>query len=188
MPLCGKTVDMPWLAEQAGVTEVVGVEYVQQAVDEFVKENPALKLRKAKPVGPYRSVVSNGAVTLLAGDIFALPPTPQFQRVWDRASLVALDPVQREAYARTVSAALAPGGLYLLCVFERVAGPAAARAAGPPFSVTEADVKALFGAQFSIKKVSCEDAIDANAGFRRSGLTKVLDVCYLMTKKAAPKL
>merc|ERR1711908_71127 len=39
VPLCGKTVDMPYLAEQPGTVEVVGVEGVPKALSEFREEH-----------------------------------------------------------------------------------------------------------------------------------------------------
>ena len=90
-------------------------------------------------------MLAGGALTLLCGDIFALPSDGSFQRVWDRASLVALDPVQRQLYAERITAAMAPRGVMLLQVLHRQAGAPLALQGGPPFSVTEADVKALYG-------------------------------------------
>jgi hypothetical protein len=97
----------------------------------------------AKNVGPYR-VLSGGAVTLYCGDFFKLPPAPQFTRVWDRASLVALDPATRAKYVDTITKALAPGGTILLQTLHRAAGSPEALAGGPPFSVSDDDVRALY--------------------------------------------
>ena len=42
----GKTHDLAWLATQGGATEVVGVEFVQQALEDCAKEHAELKLKK----------------------------------------------------------------------------------------------------------------------------------------------
>jgi hypothetical protein len=97
-----------------------------------------------KSVGAYRHVLSGGGVTLYTGDFFKLPPAPQFTRVWDRASLVALDPATRVKYVATITNALAPGGVILLQTLHRVAGPPEALAGGPPFSVSDDDIRALY--------------------------------------------
>ncbi len=185
-PRAGKTHDLEWLASQPGATEVVGVEFVQAAVEAFAAEHPALAVKKAAAVGPYKSVQrsANGKLTLLCGDVFKLPATPQFSRVWDRAALVALDPPTRKAYVARIAAALAPRGLVLLQVLDRAEGPPAARAMGPPFSVPEAEVQALYGGAFDIKKLESCDAMASNPRFKAAGLTKVLQVTYLLTKKA----
>ena len=90
-------------------------------------------------------MLAAGALKLLCGDIFALPSDGSFDRVWDRASLVALDPLQRQRYAALITAAMAPRGVMLLQVLHRQAGSPLALQGGPPFSVSEADVKALYG-------------------------------------------
>lgn len=65
---------------------MVGVEFVRQALLDFCKEHSELKLRRAnvfsKAHGPYKFVLKGGALTLLCGDIFALPADGSFQRVW----------------------------------------------------------------------------------------------------------
>ena len=101
--------------------------------------------RRAKAQGAYKFVLAGPRLTLCCGDIFALPSAPAFDRIWDRASLVALDPTQRGKYVATLTAALKPGGVVLLQVLHRQAGSPLALQGGPPFSVSEADVKALYG-------------------------------------------
>ena len=63
VPLCGKTVDMVWLAEQ-GCT-VVGVEFSLKACEDFFAEND-LKHHKKK-VGPFDIFVGD-QITLFCGD------------------------------------------------------------------------------------------------------------------------
>ncbi len=46
VPMPGKTHDLAWLTKQPGVTEVVGVEFVKQALDEFAVEHKELPLKK----------------------------------------------------------------------------------------------------------------------------------------------
>lgn len=45
--------------------------------------------------------------------------------MWDRGSLVAIDPSLRAKYASVLLSALAPGGQILLVAFERIAGACA---------------------------------------------------------------
>ena len=74
-------------------------------------------------------------------------------------------------------------GKILLQVLTRLAGPAESRAAGPPFSVSEADVAALYGAAFEVRKLEEVDALKSNPKFAGEGLTKVTASTYLLTKK-----
>ena len=44
VPLCGKTLDMVYLANRAG--DLYGVEGIQTALEEFVEEHPELQIQK----------------------------------------------------------------------------------------------------------------------------------------------
>ena len=114
-------------------------------------------------------MLAGGALTLLCGDIFALPGDGSFDRVWDRASLVALDPAQRQLYAARITAAMAPRGVMLLQVLHREKGAPLALQGGPPFSVTEADVKALYGRRV-LRWLSVKRALKAR-GLNLTALT-----------------
>lgn len=187
VPLCGKTLDLAWLAQQAAVRQVVGVEFVKQAVDDFSKEHPECKLRVAKAVGPYSYVLSDAKsrLSLWCGDIFLLPADRRFSVVWDRASLIALVPALRAKYVQSVSGALAPGGRILLRTLERAAGTEVAKKAGPPYSVSDAQVHALYGGLYDIKLLDVKEMIDDYPRFRESGLKSVIERSYLLTKKTA---
>jgi thiopurine S-methyltransferase len=184
VPLCGKTHDLAWLANQRGVS-VVGVEFVKQAVDEFVAEHPACKLNVGGAVGKYAHTVTDAQarLSLWCGDIFDLPQDGRFTRVWDRASLVALAPALHGAYVAAISGSLAPGGRILLQTLERATGPEEVRQAGPPYSVSDSDVKALYGALYHINMLDTSDALPSNPRLKDAGLTQLVQRNYLLTKK-----
>src|SRR5690348_7212885 len=69
VPLCGKSMDMRWIAERGG--HVVGVELVEDALVAFVEEQ-GLSVVRAETA--HFSVYMADQYTLLAGDIFALTP------------------------------------------------------------------------------------------------------------------
>jgi thiopurine S-methyltransferase len=183
VPLCGKTLDLCWLAAQPGVTQVVGVELVRQAVDAFAVEHPELALkplRRKEERRGFNSALGNGRLSLLCGDVFALPPSPAFDRIFDRASLIALEPSLRAAYVRTLTAALKPGGQVLLQTLVRREAPASATSTpGPPFSVSEADVAALYGDAYMIKKLGVNSLAST-----RQGVGGYKETFWLLTKKA----
>ena len=185
VPLCGKTHDLAWLAKQRGVSAVVGVEFVKQAVDEFVAEHPECKLRAGGPFGKYAYTVvdAQNRLSLWCGDIFDLPQDGRFTRVWDRASLVALAPALRGAYVTAITGSLAPGGAILLQTLERAKGPAEVRQAGPPYSVSDGDVRALYGAAYDIKVLDTSDALPNNPRLKDAGLTQLVQRNYLLTRK-----
>lgn len=81
--MCGKTVDLAFLARQPGMERVTGVEFVPKAVEQFAAANPELRLQP-KEGG---SGVSNGVLSIDVGDIFDLKAAVPYDRVWDRAAV-----------------------------------------------------------------------------------------------------
>jgi thiopurine S-methyltransferase len=135
VPLCGRTPDLAWLA--ARHREVVGVEFVAQAVEEYAREHG---LAAADPVGPL-AAYRRGPLTLLLGDFFAVPAdTRPFDAIWDRAALVALDAGTRPRYVAACRALLRPGAPVLLSTF-RFDQPADV---GPPFSIDDDELHRLY--------------------------------------------
>ena len=95
VPLCGKSLDLLWLAEQGH--EVVGVELSPVAVKAFFEENgltPRVCRRKNYSVWEY------GRLKILCGDFFALTPADlgPIDVVYDRAALTALPEQVRKQY------------------------------------------------------------------------------------------
>jgi thiopurine S-methyltransferase len=95
VPLCGKSLDMLWLAEQGH--EVVGVELSPVAVSAFFRENHLQPVRRA--VGKFIRW-QHGRLSILCGDFFSLTASDlgDVDAVYDRAALTALAPGVREAY------------------------------------------------------------------------------------------
>jgi thiopurine S-methyltransferase len=106
VPLCGKSIDMVWLATQG--YDVVGVELVETAVQEFFAEqnieptvyqqadNPAIKY--------YQGQLSGQTITLWVADIFALAAKDigSIDAVYDKAALIALPADMRVKYSEQV--------------------------------------------------------------------------------------
>lgn len=143
VPLCGKSLDLAWLAERA---EVLGVELVEGAIAAFFAERGLTPERR--PAGPYEawSAPELPGLTLLCGDIFELGALPaefrlsEVRRVWDRAALVALPRPQRAAYVAMLREVLTEDTVVLLNVFDM--GPDDGQ--GPPHSVQQAELETLF--------------------------------------------
>jgi thiopurine S-methyltransferase len=150
VPLCGKTRDLRWLSSQGH--EVVGVEWVEQALRELFEQGEERPERHR--VGPFEAWKEPG-LCVLQGDMFSLkgdhlsrPPTA----VWDRACLVAVAPQRRRELVDVVRRVLAPGGRILLNVFDYDQG----EMNGPPFAVPEAEVRQLF-AGCTLTLLECRD-------------------------------
>lgn len=116
VPLCGKSLDMLWLAEQG--CRVVGVELSPIAVKAFFSENN-LKVKKSRHGNFTRW--KSGLITIWCGDLFSVG---EFQLgkidcIFDRASLTALPVELREHYVekmRTITDHDTP--IFLLTVEE----------------------------------------------------------------------
>jgi len=144
VPLCGKTRDMAWLLAQG--YRVVGVEWVEDAVEQFFEE---------MDVEPSRS--SDGAmrryraehVDLLAGDVFELSGEQlgPVDAVYDRAALVALPEAMRGRYAAHLKAitACAPQLLLTYRYDPR-------QLDGPPFSIDAEEVDRHYGDTYDAER------------------------------------
>ncbi len=137
VPLCGKTEDMVWLAAQGHT--VVGVELAIQAVEDFFRAH-GLEPR-VTPQGCAWSYTV-GPFTLLAGDFFGVTrdDVGPVDALYDRAALIALPPSMRLRYAAQVRALLPDGPRGVVITLESPEGPME----GPPFSVSEAELRALY--------------------------------------------
>lgn len=157
VPLCGKSLDMRWLAERGH--PVLGIELASQAIAQFVAEGEA-------PASRYRQgdfeVTRQGSVELWCGDFFHfhLPQAAEVGAFYDRAALIALPEATRQRYAFHLAQLLAPGSRGLLVSLTRP------DSAGPPFSVEAAEVERLFGANFEL--LHLDDAEPESNGFRES--------------------
>lgn len=137
VPLCGKTEDLAFLASRG--FDVVGVELSEEAVLAFIEEHQLSAARTTR--GPFTAYVA-GRLTLLVGDFFATTPelTDHCDAYYDRAALIALPPELRARYVPHVRTLVAPGSPGLVIAFEH------GDASGPPYSVAESEVRALYGA------------------------------------------
>ncbi len=134
VPLCGKSLDLLWLAGQGH--PVLGVEISPVGVESFFQEN-GLK-PQVTDAPPFRRYQVD-ELTVLCGDFFALTPghLQGVTAVFDRASLIALPPELRPRYAEHLQGLLRPETRILLVTLDYDQ----AEMAGPPFSVGEDEVR-----------------------------------------------
>lgn len=144
VPLCGKAEDMAFLASKG--LEVVGVELSERAVRAFFDEHG--RVPDVASAGPCQ-LFTSGPYTLVLGDLFdtSAALVGPVDTLYDRAALVALPEATRRAYTRHVRA-VAPGltgGLVVTFEYPQERMP------GPPFSVSEDELRALYpDAQISL--------------------------------------
>lgn len=178
VPLCGKTLDMRWLAEQGH--RVLGVELSPLAVVQFFAEQGLKPVRRESPLG-MRHVAGN--IEIIEGDVFALDDATLAgcAAVYDRAAVIALPPPLRTRYAREVYARLPAGCGGLMITLEYPQH----EMEGPPFSVDADEVAALFGAHWDLDLLERSDILAAQPAFREGGVTALHTGVYRLQRKPA---
>lgn len=170
VPLCGKSLDLIWLADQG--FDVVGIELSPLAVDAFFDENN-LTAKSTQVAGLECRQSEN--ITLFCGDFFALTTEilGQIDAVYDRASLVALPTAMRQDYAAKLTE-ITQSAPKLLVTLEYDQS----KMGGPPFSVSEDEVRALYQDNYQVKLVTAQDVLGNNEKFREKGLSAMDECIY----------
>ena len=166
VPLCGKSLDMLWLAEQGH--QVLGVELVQQAVEQFFAENNLQHTLHTTAEGTHYCC---GNIEIICGDIFGISPITlaSCQGVYDRAALVALPAEMRKRYVQHVYAQLSPAyrGLLLTLDYDQ------SQMDGPPFAVNDAEVQNLYAGHSQAKLIDQRSIIEKEPKFKARGLNRL---------------
>jgi len=179
-PLCGKSVDMEVLANQG--YDVVGVDGCPEALAAFVSDREATIASTKKQLSTVNLQSSNRSTGFFVGDFIGLTPGDiggSFDFAFDRGSLVAITPEDRPAYASTLSN-LVTGTLLLVCVEH---GPFSGGKLGPPFSITHADVEALFGENFVVELLEREDRMPVEPVWKERGCEQFDETTYLLKRR-----
>ncbi len=176
VPLCGKSLDMLWLAGEGH--EVLGVEISPIAVQDFFRDN---ELKVGRREHRAFEIWRHGGVELWLGDFFDLGPddVSDVSSVYDRASLIALPPTERMRYAEHMMR-LAPRHAPILLVTLEY-DPM--EMSGPPFPVTESEVDTLYGQVYHVECLHRHDALADSAHFRSQGVTKLMEKVYRLTPR-----
>jgi len=162
VPLCGKSADMLYLAEQG--CKVIGIELSEIAVQEFFAEQ---QRRPHISSDGDLKLYHHGPFSLYCGDIFCLQAKHlhECSVVFDRASLIALPQAMRGRYADLLTTILPESSQTLLITLEYGQG----KLQGPPFCVDQNEVQRLFSGAWSISEVGViEENIRGVGGLERS--------------------
>lgn len=135
VPLCGKTVDLDWLAQRHD--DVIGAELSDIAVRAFFSEHLYTPL--VMPQGEHLCYQFD-EITLYQGDFFSLNLPEPVNAIYDRAALIAMSPSQRQTYVQHLLAQLKAGGQILLISLEKEQD----QQIGPPYCVPESEICQLF--------------------------------------------
>lgn len=178
VPLCGKSLDMLWLAKQG--FRVTGIEISEVAARDFFLENGLEYEVDQKPgMKTYRGE----HISITSTDFFNVEKAglPSIDAVYDRASLVALPPEMRADYADHLLGLIEVGKRSLLVTLDY----SQPEMKGPPFSVTLDEVGQLFGSQCEIERLHTEDCLAREPRFRKKGLTRLEEHVSLLQKTKA---
>ena len=176
VPLCGKSLDMVWLAGQGH--KVLGVEVSELAVDDFFVNcglTPTCEDRgphKIKRAGPYE---------LWCGDYFTVPEvaTRNVAAVYDRAAVIAMPPELQQAYADRL-AQLTPSGTPVLLIsldYDR------SQMEGPPFAIPSSEIKRLFERDFDVTCLETRDGLPKSENLKKRGLKHLEEAVYLLKRR-----
>lgn len=149
VPLCGKTLDIPWLLSRG--YRVAGVELSELAIEQLFAE---LGVRPhVSKIGELKRY-SASDIDIFVGDIFALSAEMlgPVDATYDRAALVALPEAMRECYAGHVAAITGQAPQFLL-TFEYDQS----QMDGPPFSVTGTEVTRLYRDTYDVTLATSRD-------------------------------
>jgi thiopurine S-methyltransferase len=167
VPLCGKSLDMLWLAEQGH--DVIGVEISPIAVRAFFEEN---RLKPTVNQQGAFEIWSVDQITILLGDYFELQPAQlgEVEAVYDRASLVALPQEMRPDYVEHLNALCnAVPRLLITLDYDQ------SRMGGPPFAVSNEEVQELYQDRSSLVLLESSDILADNVRFREQGLDRLIE-------------
>ena len=90
----------------------------------------------------YKSDEADGNITIYQGDVFLMPIIPMlsnFDLIWDRAAMVAINPCDRAKYGAKIKSILAKNGKVLIECLHREEGRT-----GPPHTLTEAHLTEVY--------------------------------------------
>lgn len=176
VPLAGKSLDLAWLASKGH--RVLGVELSQLAIEQFFAEHDLAPEAQQSRYGTHFRACG---IELICGDVFDLDAAAlaDCMAVFDRAALIALPPELRQRYVGDVHATLPPGCRGLLITLEYPQH----EKSGPPFSVPEQEVRAVYGRDWTITTLERQDILALQPGFAAEGVSALQAVAYKLERK-----
>lgn len=176
VPLCGKSLDLVWLAGQG--YQVVGVELAPRAVEDFFTEHGLQP--QVSDVGVFRHY-QVGSLEIYCGDFFALSAQQLdgCTALYDRAALIALPAEMRTRYVKHLSQVLPSGCQGLLVTLDYDQD----KMDGPPFAVSDDEVQHLLAANWQLQELECIDVLGENWKFLKRGLERLDERVYRLAKR-----
>ena len=178
VPLCGKSLDLLWLAQQGHT--VIGVELSPLAARAFFRENKIQASRRR--VGEFTRW-EHGRISILCGDFFQLRAADlgDIAAVFDRASLTALPDEIRGDYLEHLRKILPAACKMLLLTTEE---PEEGETQGQAFAVAD-EIASLYTQAFDIELSHVESVFEPNPDPAITQPLRVEQKVYLLTPKSA---
>ncbi len=176
VPLCGKTLDLCYLAEQG--LEVIGCELNQSAVEQFFSDN---ELPVERQSSGEHECYRTEQVSIYQGDLFQLPKEPleAVSGFYDRAALIAWPPEMRQQYVEHLASLLPPKSIGLLITLDY---PQEALN-GPPFAVSDAWILQHMSPYFEIECLSTQDVLAENPRFVKKQVPWLTESVYRLVRR-----
>lgn len=171
MPLCGKALDINWLAQQG--YEVIGIELSQLAVEAFFEEN---SLDYERVVSDRFAIYTSGKIRLLQGDFFDLrdDDLSSCDFIYDRAALIAMELADRPRYYTHMLSVIPRASSMLLITLEYDQS----EMLGPPFSVPTDEVYRYYSGAFSVNLLESNEIVDERPRWRKVGLSALRESVF----------
>lgn len=149
VPLCGKTLDIPWLLSQG--YRVAGAELSKIAIEQlFVELGAEPKVSRAGEVDHY----SAKNIDIFVGDIFHLSSKVLglVDAIYDRAALVALPEELRERYTVHLTTITHKAPQLLICYeYDQ------SLMEGPPFSISTEEINRHYRDGYKLTLIASRD-------------------------------
>jgi thiopurine S-methyltransferase len=172
VPLCGKSSDMLWLIKQG--THVIGVELSEKACHDFFYEHDLSYTETTE--GRFKKYTSEN-IEIFCGDFFSITPDMlgDISAVYDRAALIALPSEMRQLYAAKLMELTTHGSNILL-----ISLLTSTETLTPPFSISEAEIQALYLNCFDI--LLLEKFLEPIAHLIERDYKEIHTVVYLLSR------
>lgn len=176
VPLCGKSLDLLWLASQGH--RVVGVELSPIAVRAFFK---ASRMQPARRKQGKFTLWQSGRIDILCGDLFDLTADDlgNVAAIFDRASLTALPEDIRHAYLAQLRKIVPAACKILLLTTEE---PDSDETQDQPFAIAD-EISSLYARAYDIDLSHVESLFEADADPLIKTLVRIEHKAYVMTPK-----
>jgi len=177
VPLCGKSLDMVWLAERM---QVSGAELSEIACGDFFTDMGIDYLAKVE--GDFKHFIFDN-IDLWQGDFFKLnldmlnAGKENIDWIYDRAAIIALPESMQQAYVDHLLSFMTENTRLFLVSIE-FPKP---EMSGPPFPLFQQDIKHLF-AGYNVEAVAVNDITDKRFAQREFDVSYLTERLYVITK------